>query len=90
MNTYEIEVVMFRDHDGDIVNYVHSTIVTTDTEVPAGMVPDDVLRHAEMLRRIVGAGATANVGWHTPKNVSRPGSAETIWLSTTGPSPIIA
>ena len=83
MNLYEIVVEV--DPATGYADHYSSTIVCTDTEVPAGEVPGDVLRHAEMLRRIAHPTvATVSIGWHQPKNTSKPGTASTIWL--TGPN----
>lgn len=78
MNLYEI-VIESDPYEGH-AEYYASTIVATDTEAPAGTVPADVMRHADMLRRIVGSHATMCIGWHELKNTSKPGSASTVWL----------
>ena len=83
MNLWEIETWTEATPE-DPEGWLHSTIVSTDDEAPAGEVPAGVTRHAELLRSIAGRSTRVRVGWHTPCKVRNTGlsdHATTIWLT---------
>jgi len=78
---YEIEVWV-EPSPGDPEGYFGSTIVACRQDMPAGIVPPSVVKHAEMLRVIASHRARVKVGWHELCVVGSGLSehARTVWL----------